>query len=269
MGSPSFCLIILQSAIDEKKLLLPVEFVSQHGGDLSKFATFRAPDGRTWPILTARRSGDGKKLFTRGWSEFAAYYSISHAYLIAFKYKGNSDFHVRIFDPTCCEIVYPTPRTGDQHASEQYENDEESSGGDGIPITTSRNYDKVYQKATPSGQRTILAAKKRKLHNPSFMLVVQPYNLSNPVAYVPGEFAAKHLSPDCSSILVRDSVSRGEWAIQFTWRDRGGLNLGLGWGAFTMDNELKPEDVCRFELISSDAERYCVMKAHLFRVSYP
>ncbi|CAI0377598.1 unnamed protein product [Linum tenue] len=269
MGSPSFFKIVLQSAIDEKKLLLPMKFVRQHEGELDRFATFSLPDGRTWKMEIVKRKSDRMKMLGRGWSEFTAHYSISHAYLLVFKYKGSSNFHVRIYDPSSCEIEYPTGdpvrRPRNHHGSKPNEH-EEGRSGDIIEPIVGRSFEKICKKATPSGERAILAAMNLKLKNPSFMLIVQHYNLSNPVAYVPGEFANKYLSPNCSQMKVRDSNSSrgGEWVIRFSWRDRGGLNLGLGWGAFTDDKELETEDVCLFELIKPAD---CVMKVHIFRAS--
>ncbi|CAI0377599.1 unnamed protein product [Linum tenue] len=270
MDSPSFFKIILPSAIIDKKLLLPPNFVMQHGGELASLATFIVPDGRTWEMAIVKRRRDGMKMLCRGWSEFTAFYSISHGYLLVFKYKGNSNFHVRIYDPTSCEIEYPngdpirSPRY--HHGTRPNEHEEGRSGGR-IGTIVGKSFEQICKKATPSGKRAIFAAMKLKLQNPSFMLIVQHYNLSNPMAYVPGEFANKYLSPNCSQMKVRDSSSsRGrEWAIQFSWRERGGLNLGLGWGAFADDKELEIEDICLFELLKPAD---CIMKVHIFRASF-
>ncbi|CAL1353604.1 unnamed protein product [Linum trigynum] len=248
MDSPSFFKIILPSAIIDKKLLLPPNFVMQHGVELASLATFIVPDGRTWEMAIVKRRRDGMKMLCRGWSEFTAFYSISHGYLLVFKYKGNSNFHVRIYDPTSCEIEYPTGdptrRPRYHHGSRPNEHEEGRSGGR-IGTIVGKSFEYICKKATPSGKRAILAAMK----------------------YVPGEFANKYLSPNCSQMKVRDSSSsRGrEWVIRFSWRERGGLNLGLGWGAFTDDKELEIEDICLFELLKPAD---CIMKVHIFRASF-
>ncbi|CAN1125244.1 B3 domain-containing transcription factor VRN1 [Linum perenne] len=266
MGSPSFFKIVLQSAIDEEKLDLPRKFARKHGNELATKATLIVPDGKTWKIMIGKKS-DGTTWLSRGWSEFAAYYSIKYSYLMVFKYKGNSIFHVRIFAPNSYEIRYPTCDHTSPNVTVNYEDEGES--GARIETTVATSFRQIRRKATPSGERTIRAATELNLKKPSFMLVMQQYNLAVPVAYVPGKFANEHLSPDCSHMIVRYSSSSNsnnnkEWVIRLNWRKRGGLNFGLGWGVFKADNDLKPEDVCLFELVNP---REGVMKVHIFRAS--
>ena len=45
--------------------------------------------------------------FCNEWQEFAKYYSLGNGCYISFKYKGNSNFSVIIFDVTSVEICYP------------------------------------------------------------------------------------------------------------------------------------------------------------------
>lgn len=45
--------------------------------------------------------------FVHGWQEFLEYHSITCGYLLVFKYKGFSNFHVCIFDTSATEIDYP------------------------------------------------------------------------------------------------------------------------------------------------------------------
>lgn len=43
-----------------------------------------------------------------GWPEFAEHYSLTGGQFLVFSYQGDSIFHVRIFDFSCCEIEYPS-----------------------------------------------------------------------------------------------------------------------------------------------------------------
>ena len=45
--------------------------------------------------------------FCSNWQEFAKYYSISYGSILVFKYEGDSNFRVLIFDITATEICYP------------------------------------------------------------------------------------------------------------------------------------------------------------------
>ncbi|CAN0891379.1 B3 domain-containing transcription factor VRN1 [Linum grandiflorum] len=261
MGSRNFFKIILQSSIDENKLHLPKKFVRNHGDELGAEVTFKVPDGKTWKIKIGNTSDGSSASFRQGLSEFSAYYSIRHAYLLVFKYKGNSCFHVRIYAPHACEIVYPVNNEAEDEEEEQ---EEEEGPGARIQTMVATSFKKIRERATGSEERTINAAMELRLENPSFTLVIKPYNCAVPVGYVPGKFANAHLGPDNSYMIVRDSTGSKEWVIRLNWRERGGLNLGLGWGVFKADNDLKPGDVCLFELVDPV---WCLMKAHIFRVS--
>ena len=46
--------------------------------------------------------------FCGGWRDFVEYHSINYGYFLLFKYKGNSKFHVLVFDMTTTEIKYPS-----------------------------------------------------------------------------------------------------------------------------------------------------------------
>jgi len=43
-----------------------------------------------------------------GWWDFVEHHSINYGYFLVFKYKGNSRFHVLVFDMTATEIKYPS-----------------------------------------------------------------------------------------------------------------------------------------------------------------
>ncbi|MBA0643335.1 hypothetical protein Goklo_027642, partial [Gossypium klotzschianum] len=50
---------------------------------------------------------DGKIWCENGWLEFSNHYSLYIGHLLVFRYDGNSNFHVIIFDRTATEIQYP------------------------------------------------------------------------------------------------------------------------------------------------------------------
>ncbi|CAN0873525.1 B3 domain-containing transcription factor VRN1 [Linum grandiflorum] len=98
----------------------------------------------------------------------------------------------------------------------------------------------------------------------SFFKIVLQSSINESKMYVPGKFVNAHLGADCSCVKVIDSGSSKDWVVRLNRRERGGLNLGLGWIVFRADNDLKPGDVCLFELVNPGE---CLIKAHIFRVS--
>ncbi|KAJ4827435.1 hypothetical protein Tsubulata_011088 [Turnera subulata] len=125
-----------------------------------------------------------------------------------------------------------------------------------------------FTKATQRSAGAIRAARMYKPQNPSFMVLLRPYNIYNNLLNVPHGFSQKYLSG--ASKLVKLQVPDGrEWpvlkvsAIRTAVR-RVPLRLGKGWSGFRRENNLEEGDVCVFELI----KRNCpVLKVSVFRVA--
>ncbi|KAK1558775.1 hypothetical protein Q3G72_006429 [Acer saccharum] len=104
------------------------EFVRIFGNELST-VTLTVPNGRVWKVGLIR---DGRTIwFCDGWHDFVQYNSISAGYFLVFKYGGNSNFNVLIFDLTACEIEYPyygkEPENDRHNLSHQDESENEDS----------------------------------------------------------------------------------------------------------------------------------------------
>ena len=84
---------------------MPDEFVQKYGGEFSNFVGVNVPTGDIWRVGVERA---GKMLWLHdGWQKFMEHYSIGLGHFLIFNYKGNSKFHVHIFDVTATEIEYP------------------------------------------------------------------------------------------------------------------------------------------------------------------
>jgi hypothetical protein len=90
---------------------IPDEFITRFGNELGNVAKITVPDGRQWD-MELKKCGNGVFLCNK-WQEFAEYYSIGYGCYLDFKYEGNSEFNVVIYDATSVEICYPfkTPST--------------------------------------------------------------------------------------------------------------------------------------------------------------
>ncbi|TYG75327.1 hypothetical protein ES288_D03G021300v1 [Gossypium darwinii] len=60
----------------------------------------------------------GKIWFENGWLEFSNLYSLELGHLLVFRYDGNSNFHVIIFDRTASEIQYPYTSNNQKQSNE-------------------------------------------------------------------------------------------------------------------------------------------------------
>ncbi|GMI68096.1 hypothetical protein HRI_000478900 [Hibiscus trionum] len=104
-NSPYFYKIILQDSIQKGKLGIPRKFVENHGNDMSSPAMLRVPSGEVWKVELSKC--DGKILLENGWLEFSKHYFLELGYLLVFRYDGNNNFHVVIFNRSASEIQYP------------------------------------------------------------------------------------------------------------------------------------------------------------------
>ena len=65
----------------------------------------KSPDGKKWTVHWTKCNKD--IWLSKGWKEFANFYSIGVGYLVLFKYNGSSQISVRIIDNSTLEIDYP------------------------------------------------------------------------------------------------------------------------------------------------------------------
>ncbi|XP_062102235.1 B3 domain-containing transcription factor VRN1-like isoform X1 [Humulus lupulus] len=102
---PHFFRIVLEQSFGNK-LQIPKTFWRKYCGSLSSQVFLELPCGSRWEVgLT--KSSDGKVWIEKGWKNFAEHCSLGRGNLLIFRYKGNSQFNVIIFDNTTVEIDYP------------------------------------------------------------------------------------------------------------------------------------------------------------------
>ncbi|KAG8637630.1 B3 domain-containing transcription factor VRN1 isoform X2 [Manihot esculenta] len=104
-NSCMFYKLMIASILQDKKLRIPGKFVKKYGDELSSIATLTVPNGRIW--LVELEKVDKKLWFHNGWHEFVEHYSIRVGYFLVFRYGGESNFNVYIFDLAVSEISYP------------------------------------------------------------------------------------------------------------------------------------------------------------------
>lgn len=90
---------------------------------------FTIPNGRKW--LVELRKYEKKFWFDIGWHEFVERCSIHAGYFLIFRYQGNSNFNVYIFDLATSEIEYPCNILEEPSSSKQcavpFEKDKEEN----------------------------------------------------------------------------------------------------------------------------------------------
>ncbi|KAM7263023.1 hypothetical protein ACFE04_000706 [Oxalis oulophora] len=103
--TPQFFKIILPSAVEQGKFMIPPKYASDYGSDFGNSIHLRVPGGKTWKLGLTKHNGE--IWLQTGFREFIDYYSIVVGYLLLFRYKEASFcFDVTIFDHTATEIEY-------------------------------------------------------------------------------------------------------------------------------------------------------------------
>ncbi|KAF7113891.1 hypothetical protein RHSIM_RhsimUnG0104400 [Rhododendron simsii] len=113
-AAPHFFKIIHSSVVPHQKLRIPTKFIGQYGKNVGNHVFLKVPSGAVWKVELER--SNGVVWMCNGWKEFAKYYSIGFGHLLVFRYNGNCNFNVLIFDTSASEIEYPVSAThGEQN----------------------------------------------------------------------------------------------------------------------------------------------------------
>lgn len=125
---------------------IPNKFTREYGVNLSNPVFLKPPDGIEWKIFWTKHDDD--IWFQKGWKEFATYYSLSHKYLVLFKYQETSHLEVHIFDQSALEVDYPFCGIKIEHENlDHVSNDSVEVSDDSI---------EVLDELTPSQKKTRL-----------------------------------------------------------------------------------------------------------------
>ncbi|KAB1204818.1 B3 domain-containing transcription factor VRN1 [Morella rubra] len=109
---PHFFKIILDHSLRDGKLRIPKKFVRKCGEGLSNTTFLKLPTGTKWRVELMKR--DGEVWLDKGWREFVEFCSIKSGHFLVFKYEGNSQFYVVVFDGSATEIDYPVNSSVDE-----------------------------------------------------------------------------------------------------------------------------------------------------------
>ena len=104
--------------------LIPKKVFKKYGFELGSMAFLTIPNDTKWIVKLTKR--DGEVWFQNGWCEFASYHALTVGSLLVFRYEGNSQFSILIFDVTITEIEYPLDDRPQVHRMEDNESDDNS-----------------------------------------------------------------------------------------------------------------------------------------------
>ncbi|KAI8542292.1 hypothetical protein RHMOL_Rhmol08G0127500 [Rhododendron molle] len=265
-----------------EKLKIPRKFTSTYGKDLANHVFLKVPDGMVWKVELIKSGEDA--WLCNGWKEFAGHYSVCFGHFLVFRYDGDSNFHVIIFDMTASEVEYPFRAThGDETdanhmGNSQVPDTQEIEEDDYGKITSTelklpspnkkavkrqesrrglakrpRHYPSTVKRSFLSGKeksRALERAKAFRSENPYFTKIMRPSYVSTGYYYfyLPTKFSKENLSEKPEKVVLQSS-NGGVWPVKCHCGGRG--RYVLHWKSFVLANNVKANDVCVFELIKS------------------
>ncbi|GMN29831.1 hypothetical protein TIFTF001_002576 [Ficus carica] len=244
--SSHFFSVVLENTLRDKRLLIPVKFISKYGGTLSNPVSVKLPCGSEWKM--GLRKFDGRVCLHKGWPEFVKHYSIALGHLLVFRYEGNSRFHVFIFDKTTVEIDYPP-----------------------IPGHSNARKSKVCVEEGHHGDKSIMSKRREsEVGNFTYKVVIKPSHVGNYYNMcLPRKFANEFLKRKSQDAVLK-LKDGGTWPVKFSGCRRDEIcrsaRFGkIGWEKFARDNNLKVGDTCIFELINGNKMSFkvSILKADL------
>ncbi|KAK9136204.1 hypothetical protein Syun_015534 [Stephania yunnanensis] len=280
-----FFKIVSPAAIANRRLGLPKKFSREFGRNLSDVAILKVPTGKDWQIKVRNENGD--MFLQEGWQQFKEEYSISAGHFLVFRYEGNSNFHVLIFDMSGSEIGYAdrtdktTTNVRGYKKSNTVDSDEDSVKIIGAsPVKREQNMEMVVigsssfskteierrRLTAREKKRTVQEAKSLKTQHPSFTVVMRPSYVNHHYSIIifvlaqllPLGFAKRYLTAKLESVKLEVADGR-TWWVGCQMKH---AKLSRGWGLFAKENNLKEGDVCVFELTNKKDN---VLKVHIFR----
>ncbi|EXC19482.1 B3 domain-containing transcription factor VRN1 [Morus notabilis] len=276
--TPHFFKIVLEDTHQNNKLQIRRRIVSKCGDILSDHVFLKLPHcgSLRWEVgLT--KCDDGKVWLDKGWPEFRDYCSLVRGNLLVFRFEGNSQFSVLIFDSSTTEIEYNYQRQ--QHNNRDSFVKEESSGDQDHDVefveTLERRFSlapNVTREKSDPLQISSRSHKRRRITSPLAMIDFQDrkegdgekFNISPPkwrqrlteeqkaqALRRASSFKSKH---PFFMVVMQPSSLEAKYFVNlpclFATKYLS-KSAETGSREFAQDNDLKVGDVCAFVLTKS------------------
>ncbi|KMS94981.1 hypothetical protein BVRB_013540 [Beta vulgaris subsp. vulgaris] len=269
--APSFYKKMGVCSTQDDKIRIPAKYVKRYYEKqfAKDYVNLRAADGRVWRVELLKVSGT--LWLSKGWEVFLESYSIEYGYLVLFSYKEIEDeFHVNIYDKTCCEIVHEfafenhTDKAEEvvgfssEHEDIDRDDDDDDDDDDDCIVP--------YSEEGPNGSTKEF--EEFESLNPHFKSIVRRWSLTSWGLTIPLQYAREHLDGKNREKIILEGPGKMRYYnvnVNVYLRNcvkEKALISGSVMRKFFTDNELKLGDCCVFELIHPQSNTY---KATIFR----
>ncbi|XP_021731208.1 B3 domain-containing transcription factor VRN1-like [Chenopodium quinoa] len=248
--------------------------MNKHGKDLSNVIYLNIPTGKVWEFNLVREND--KAFLQKGWPKFVQFYSLNDKHCLMFKYKGNSQFDVIVFDTSASEIEYPfdpEPCRENNPLQNRKTNNSSETAQSMQSVTFDKliiSYNRSYSAFGPEEKKRVRDYYSDHCKHPSFATNMYPSFVGSKFAMgIPKTFAHKFLHNEpCPGTFNLQTDTGKAWPVRScaSVGNYGKTTMklqGAGWRKFVLGNNLKVGDICIFELIKKQE-----FKIHIIRAPY-
>ncbi|CAL5368887.1 unnamed protein product [Camellia sinensis] len=182
-----------------------------------------------------------------------------------FKYNGDFDFIVTVFDKSACEkeaafhakctqdISNFVKNKGKKRVKLQ-ENASSHEASEGAPKRRMNTGSKATDRKNEDGEHELSmwegTHEKKTTHRPFFVSRMTKGNVKQVfILYIQPPFVMEHFPSNENRQIILRNQEGNQWIVKLIHRATYG-SFCAGWPAFVRDNRVKEGDMCRFELVS-------------------
>ncbi|KAG8064265.1 hypothetical protein GUJ93_ZPchr0004g40053 [Zizania palustris] len=267
---PQFVRVLLPGSME--KMMIPNKFVQHYITDAllnSQMANILSPVGKFWRIGVEKdQSG---VFFTGGWLQFLSFHGIGEGDVLLLRYEGNMVFKINVFGLNGCQ---KDCKTKDIRIRQYTGNQQEAHPLSGRKCNNNKDRvcdeDSEYQlektlssmkrsssRMMTSGQGTKRQAISKSIYEigPDSWIKKEINNtiLKRRTISLAPKFCRTIGLLEEGPITLETSTggSRRSWEVVSRLYPKGFYLLGLTWNRFCQDNNLKPGDVCVFNVVET------------------
>ncbi|XP_051220282.1 putative B3 domain-containing protein Os03g0621600 [Lolium perenne] len=271
---------------DLHEMTIPEKFAQRFKGKISGTIKLEVRSGSICNV-SVETCAD-KMILQSGWDEFVSKHDIGKGDFLVFRYNGDSQFKVGIFDPSGCEKALSCVSINNPPPAETVESSYEHHSRRSLDNTMEKS-----SSSTPSEPGDACASQDDLIANniPPYMIahnvhltpvqkdkveeVVQDINSDIPVlvtmmckSNVNREqckfafwkiYCDMYLPQEKQRVVLQRNGKR--WTMWLNGATSPARSLIHGWRRFVLDNDLQVGDICLFDLLNN--KKMCTMNVHI------
>ncbi|XP_047055703.1 putative B3 domain-containing protein Os03g0621600 isoform X2 [Lolium rigidum] len=273
---------------DLHEMTIPAKFAARFKGKISGTIKLEARSGSICDIAV-KTCGD-KMILQSGWEKFVNEHDLGKGDFLVFRYNGDSQFKVGIFDLSGCEKASSCVSMNNPRRAKTGKSSYEQHSRKSVDYTMEKR-----SSSTPSEEQGDASSSQDDFSSnnvPPYVVgsyltqvqedkvkeIVQAINSDIPIHVTVmfkshvnrhkcgfeflKRFGDKYLPQEKQRVLLQLCGERWKMWLNAATASRG-RRLMHGWRQFVMDNDLQIGDICLFDLLND--KKMCTISVHIIR----